>query len=170
MRSIVPRLSVTGGGNRAFCAGADIKELMGRSLTAQREGAAFGPAVFAKLVRDIRHYEPSELPFATWILRFAAKVVNSEEVTRRRSAADRFALAGPGEDPENGGSPPLHKALRRLPDDQRRVLVLRYIAGLSTTEIAERLDSSEVSVRELHENGSRALQADRVDAPAANAD
>jgi enoyl-CoA hydratase len=42
-------LLVTGAGDRAFCAGADIKELMGRSLSAQREGAAFGQAVFAKL-------------------------------------------------------------------------------------------------------------------------
>ena len=41
-------LLVTGAGDRAFCAGADIKELMGRSLSAQREGAAFGQAVFAK--------------------------------------------------------------------------------------------------------------------------
>src|SRR4051794_36071678 len=42
-------LLVTGAGDRAFCAGADIKELMGRSLRAQREGAAFGQTVFAKL-------------------------------------------------------------------------------------------------------------------------
>jgi len=42
-------LLVTGAGERAFCAGADIKELMGRSLQAQREGAAFGQAVFTKL-------------------------------------------------------------------------------------------------------------------------
>ncbi len=42
-------LLVTGAGDRAFCAGADIKELMGRSLRAQREGAAFGQAIFTKL-------------------------------------------------------------------------------------------------------------------------
>jgi enoyl-CoA hydratase len=42
-------LLVTGAGDRAFCAGADIKELMGRSLRAQHEGAAFGHTVFAKL-------------------------------------------------------------------------------------------------------------------------
>ena len=42
-------LLVTGAGDRAFCAGADINELMGRSLRAQREGAAFGQVVFAKL-------------------------------------------------------------------------------------------------------------------------
>jgi enoyl-CoA hydratase len=42
-------LLVTGAGDRAFCAGADIKELMGRSLKAQREGATFGQAILAKL-------------------------------------------------------------------------------------------------------------------------
>jgi enoyl-CoA hydratase len=42
-------LLVTGAGDRAFCAGADIQELMGRSLRAQREGAAFGQAILAKL-------------------------------------------------------------------------------------------------------------------------
>jgi enoyl-CoA hydratase len=42
-------LLVTGAGDRAFCAGADINELMGRSLRAQREGAAFGRSVFTKL-------------------------------------------------------------------------------------------------------------------------
>ena len=42
-------LLVTGAGDRAFCAGADIKELMDRSLRAPREGVAFGQAIFAKL-------------------------------------------------------------------------------------------------------------------------
>jgi enoyl-CoA hydratase len=42
-------LLVTGAGDRAFCAGADIKELMGRSLRAQREGAGFGQTILAKL-------------------------------------------------------------------------------------------------------------------------
>src|SRR3954453_13514990 len=42
-------LLVPGAGERTFCAGADIKELMGRSLRAQRDGAAFGQNVFAKL-------------------------------------------------------------------------------------------------------------------------
>ena len=42
-------LLVTGAGDRAFCAGADIRELMGRSLQAARDGAAFGQATLAKL-------------------------------------------------------------------------------------------------------------------------
>jgi len=42
-------LIVTGAGSKAFCAGADIKELVGRSLTEQRRDAAYGQAVLARL-------------------------------------------------------------------------------------------------------------------------
>ena len=40
---------MTGAGPKAFCAGADIKELRGRDQAAQRRGAELGQAVFAKL-------------------------------------------------------------------------------------------------------------------------
>jgi enoyl-CoA hydratase len=42
-------LLITGAGARAFCAGADIGELIGRSLIAQKQGAEFGQRVFGKL-------------------------------------------------------------------------------------------------------------------------
>ena len=42
-------LIVTGAGPKAFCAGADIKELRNRDLVAQKRGAELGQAVFAKL-------------------------------------------------------------------------------------------------------------------------
>ncbi len=42
-------LIITGAGTKAFCAGADIKELRNRDLTAQKRGAELGQAVFGKL-------------------------------------------------------------------------------------------------------------------------
>lgn len=45
----VRALLIAGAGDRAFCAGADIKELRGRDLIAQKRGAELGQAVFAKL-------------------------------------------------------------------------------------------------------------------------
>ncbi|WP_375457877.1 enoyl-CoA hydratase/isomerase family protein [uncultured Enterovirga sp.] len=48
-RSDARALVVTGAGPKAFCAGADIKELRGRDLVAQKRGAELGQAVFAKL-------------------------------------------------------------------------------------------------------------------------
>jgi len=44
-------LLVTGAGPRAFCAGADIKELTGRSLMAQKHGGEAGQYIFSKLDR-----------------------------------------------------------------------------------------------------------------------
>jgi enoyl-CoA hydratase len=49
-------LIVTGAGPKAFCAGADIKELGSRDLMEQKRGAEHGQAVFAKL---------DELPIAS---------------------------------------------------------------------------------------------------------
>jgi enoyl-CoA hydratase len=52
----VRALIVTGKGEKAFCAGADIKELGGRPMIERKRGAELGQAVFAKLDR---------LPFAS---------------------------------------------------------------------------------------------------------
>jgi enoyl-CoA hydratase len=42
-------LIIIGAGERAFCAGADITELTGRDLAAQKAGAELGQRVFARL-------------------------------------------------------------------------------------------------------------------------
>lgn len=52
----VRALIVAGAGEKAFCAGADIKELGGRSMIDSRRGAELGQAAFARLDR---------LPFAS---------------------------------------------------------------------------------------------------------
>jgi len=44
-------LLIIGAGEKAFCAGADIKELTGRSMAEQKRGGELGQATFAKLER-----------------------------------------------------------------------------------------------------------------------
>lgn len=44
-------LLITGAGPKAFCAGADIKELTGRTLIEQKRGGEIGQAVFATIER-----------------------------------------------------------------------------------------------------------------------
>lgn len=45
----VRALLVTGAGGRAFCAGADVKELMGRTPLEHRRGLRFGQALFQRI-------------------------------------------------------------------------------------------------------------------------
>ncbi|HMN82078.1 MAG TPA: enoyl-CoA hydratase/isomerase family protein, partial [Burkholderiaceae bacterium] len=44
-------LLITGAGSKAFCAGADIREVTARGLVAQKQGAEMGQAVRARLDR-----------------------------------------------------------------------------------------------------------------------
>jgi len=53
----------------------------------------------------------------------------------------------------------LRTALDRLPGDQREVLILRHIAGLTPPEIADVLGKTESSIHGLHHRGRGALQA-----------
>ncbi len=45
----VRALLITGSGDKAFCAGADIRELRNRNLMEQKRGAEIGQSVFARL-------------------------------------------------------------------------------------------------------------------------
>ena len=61
----------------------------------------------------------------------------------------------------------LRHALEQLPEDQREVLVLRHIVGLSPVEIASTLGRSESSVHGLHHRGRRTLQSSLTELGAA---
>ena len=116
--------------------------------------------IFAKLMRAIVKYEQREVPFAAWILRVARnaaldhmrgrRLVPSEEVHPSDEGYEQVGV-------ERLRS--LREALQRVPEDQREVLALRHIAGLSPPEIAERLQKSEGSIHGLHHRGRGALRA-----------
>jgi RNA polymerase sigma-70 factor, ECF subfamily len=117
--------------------------------------------VFAKLMTAIQRYEQREVPFAAWILRVARNVA-LDNVRARRQIPCEEVRTEDGDWHEQIGferSQCLREALRRLPQEQREVLVLRHIAGLSPGEIAKRLGKSEGSVHGLHHRGRGALQA-----------
>jgi RNA polymerase sigma-70 factor (ECF subfamily) len=116
--------------------------------------------VFAKLMTAIRKYEQREVPFAAWILRVARNVALDHVRARRQIPCEQVRADDAGD--ERIGferSQSLREALERLPEEQREVLVLRHVAGLSPGEIAERLGKTEGSIHGLHHRGRGALQA-----------
>jgi RNA polymerase sigma-70 factor (ECF subfamily) len=115
--------------------------------------------VFAKLVSAMGSYKQTEAPFAAWILRVARNAALDHVRRRRlipcgevRPGRDRPQIT----DPERSRC--LRAAFERLPSEQRQVVLLRHIAGLSPGEIAERLEKTEGSVHCLHHRGRGALQ------------
>jgi RNA polymerase sigma-70 factor, ECF subfamily len=115
--------------------------------------------VFAKLMKAIQRYEPGDVPFAAWILRVARNAAVDHLRARRQIPFAEVRTDDEGH--EQIGferSQCLRDALGQLPQEQREVLVLRHIAGLSPREIADRLGKSEASVHGLHHRGRGALQ------------
>lgn len=93
-----------------------------------------------------------------WVRRSASRIAISawrkavNRVRAHRRAAPRPDLAGLG--PEHVA---LVAALRRIPADQRRVIVLYHLAGLSVAEIAAEVGVPQGTVKARLHRGRRAL-------------
>jgi RNA polymerase sigma-70 factor (ECF subfamily) len=116
--------------------------------------------VFAKLMTVIGKYEPREVAFSAWILRVARNVAIDHMRQRRAIPCEevREFQQQEDEDTTTDRALMLRDALATLPDDQRNVLVLRHVVGLSPGEIAGRLGRTEPSVHGLHHRGRSALR------------
>jgi RNA polymerase sigma-70 factor (ECF subfamily) len=116
--------------------------------------------VFAKLMTAIKKYEERAVPFDAWILRVARNAALDHLRAKRAIPTEevRQTDTGRAQTAQDRGRA-LRQALEELPEDQREVLVLRHIVGLSPLEIADTLDKSESSVHGLHHRGRRSLRA-----------
>jgi RNA polymerase sigma-70 factor (ECF subfamily) len=125
-------------------------------------------AVFAKLMKAIHRYERRDVPFAAWIIRVARNVALDHIRASRQIPLPEVRTSDEGT--EQVGFERalcLREALDRLPQDQREVLILRHVAGLSPGEIAARLGKTEASVHGLHHRGRGALKAALLELEAA---
>ncbi len=124
--------------------------------------------VFAKLMTAIKKYEQREVPFDAWILRVSRNAALDHLRAKRAIPTDEVRQVDIGRAQtglDRGRA--LREALEELPEDQREVLVLRHIVGLSPVEIAGALDKTESSVHGLHHRGRRSLRASLVELGAA---
>jgi len=124
--------------------------------------------VFAKLIGRIDKYEQREVPFTAWIMRVARNAALDHMRARRAIPVEEIRMTDGGRaQTAVGRGNDLRDALEELPDDQREVLILRHVAGLSPVEIAGALEKTESSVHGLHHRGRRTLQAKLVELGAA---
>jgi RNA polymerase sigma-70 factor (ECF subfamily) len=101
--------------------------------------------VFAAAAAGLERFQPGPTPVLAWLYTVAQRRLVDEQ--RRRG---RTRVAVRAADPVEYG-PDIARALRRaletLPEDQRRVVVLKLIEGWSFREIAERLGATEAACK-----------------------
>ena len=126
--------------------------------------------VFAKLITAIERYEERAVPFAAWIMRVARNATLDHMRARRQIPVEEVRTTEPCDERlEFEQRQSLKEALAGLPEEQREVLVLRHVLGLSPPEIAERLGKTESSIHGLHHRGRAALKAALIELDAAPA-
>ena len=88
--------------------------------------------VFAKLMTAITKYEERAVPFTAWIMRVARNAALDHLRARRAVPTEEVRIAETAEaDSGLERGLDIREALQELPEDQREVLVLRHVIGLS---------------------------------------
>jgi RNA polymerase sigma-70 factor, ECF subfamily len=117
--------------------------------------------VFAKLLTHIGRYEQRSVPFTAWIVRLAHNAAIDHLRTRRAVLAPEvFGADDRASEREDERSRGLREAIASLPEEQRDVVVLRHVVGLTPGEIADRLGRTESSIHGLHHRGRAALRTE----------
>lgn len=111
-------------------------------------------AIFESAWRAMGRYREQGVPFLAWLYRLA----HNRVVDHYRAARPTVTLIPEVHEGVEDPTAPLDahidsadllKALHLLTDDQREVIVLRFIQGMSGREVAQALDKREDAVRAL---------------------
>ena len=125
-------------------------------------------AVFMKLMSVIHKYEPRQVPFTAWILKVARNVaIDSLRQRRPVPCEEVIESSRPADDSSHDHRSGLEQALETLPEDQRNVVMLRHLVGLSPGEIAHRMGRTESSIHGLHHRARVALRRELIRAECA---
>lgn len=124
--------------------------------------------VFLKAWEALPNYRLRGVPFLSWLYRIAHNAVVDFH-RRAASEAPLAELASPAADSHSQGPGALDRlieeseislladAIRRLPEDQQQVIVLRFIEGLSHAEVARVINRSQGACRVLQHRALAAL-------------
>jgi RNA polymerase sigma-70 factor, ECF subfamily len=138
-----------------------------RRAASREEAEDVTAEVFHQALANLKRFEWRGAPFAAWLIRIASNAL-----------ADRWRLQAreSGDPPDEELSDPtmegaerravLYELVDSLPQDQRRVIVARFVEQKSIREIAHDLKRTEGAVKQLQ---FRALEKLRASMEGANA-
>lgn len=97
---------------------------------------------FVRAWESLPRYRDTGAPFAAWLYGIARHVVADAGRSRRRLVPWARPPEGTEEAPAPEGRMDLARAVRRLPREQRRVVEMKFLMGLSNGEVGRALGKS----------------------------
>jgi RNA polymerase sigma factor (sigma-70 family) len=117
---------------------------------------------FQQALANIGKFKWRGAPFVTWLYRIAANAMADQRRKKSREVAEAEVTANTSVDSDLEQverRARLFSAVETLPEDQRRVIVLRFGEEKSIREIAAELNRSEGAVKQLQFRGLENLRA-----------
>ena len=118
--------------------------------------------VFHQALANLDKFKWRGAPFASWLFRIAANAIADQA---RRKLREAGSPTEPSSDTTVSNEieaverrARLFREVEMLPEDQRRVIVMRFADEMSTREIAELLGRSEGAVKQLQFRGLENLR------------
>jgi RNA polymerase sigma-70 factor (ECF subfamily) len=118
--------------------------------------------VFQQALANIGKFKWRGAPFVTWLYRIAANAIADQTRKKSREVAEAELTTNTSVDSDLEQverRARLFGAVETLPDDQRRVIVLRFGEEKTIREIAAELNRSEGAVKQLQFRGLENLRA-----------
>lgn len=120
--------------------------------------------VFHQALRNLEKFEWRGTPFRAWLYRIAANALHdrAKRAARELPLDEDTAAASSIEEAEERAT--VFRQVKDLPEEQRRVVEMRFVAGASVRDIAREIGRSEGAVKQLQYRALQTLR-DRLRGP-----
>ena len=118
--------------------------------------------VFHKALASLRTYQWRGAPFVAWLIRIAANAIADRTRRAAREVVDSDNLPDAGTNPDVDRIDErarIFRLVNELAEDQRRVIIERFVEERSIREIASRLKKTEGAIKQLQFRALQKLRA-----------
>ena len=125
-----------------------------RRVQSRAEAEDLTAEVFHQALANLKRFEWRGIPFAAWLFRIAGNLISDRWQRSSREVADDSGMiesvqVSPAEIEEVERRATLFRLVNTLPEEQRRVVVLRFVEQKSIKEVAREVRKTEGAVKQL---------------------